>query len=403
MSHGHTAEHNAQNLKIGCYAACAHKADAITARPYVRAKHGVGNRLDIDADKGSTMFARPNPTPTSLPTASRGGLAIPAVRPQRLDAWRDYAYRTIITSDGVRLAVRDYGSAGAANHTVVLLHGLCLTKSSWALQIRELRLRWGNSLRIITYDHRGHGGSTGAKMQTYQIDRLAADLADVLTALRVRGPLTLAGHSMGGMTALAYLGHPTCDRPVEPQGLVLVATAAGRLAERGLGRLLGTPMTGVLFGLVDRIPRRAADQAIEGLTRPIRDGLVRYSGHGIADATASAIHTISLTTAAGFLPSLKRYDQYHTLKSIGAKTIVISGGADMTTPATHARDLAATIPGATHLHRPTAGHMLLQEESGLVTNAIDSVMGLPRPPVQAVSARVSGNTSGIRQLTAAVS
>jgi pimeloyl-ACP methyl ester carboxylesterase len=348
------------------------------------------------------MFARPNPTPTSLPTARNGGLAVPAVPRQRLDARRDYAERTIIASDGVRLAVRDYGSAGAASHTLVLLHGLCLTKSSWALQIRELRLRWGNRLRIITYDHRGHGASTGGEMGTYQIDRLATDLAEVLTVLRVSGPLSLAGHSMGGMTALAYFGRPTGDRPVEPQGLVLIASAAGRLAERGLGRLLATPATGWLFGLVGHLPRRAADQAIEGLTRPVRDGIVRYSGHGIADVTKSAIHTISLSTAAGFLPSLKRYDQYNTLKSIAAKTIVISGGADMTTPVTHARDLAAAIPGAIHLHRPTAGHMLLQDESDFVTNAIDSVMGLPRPP-RAVRARVPGNGSRIRQLTAAVS
>lgn len=184
------------------------------------------------------MFARPNPTPTSLPTARNGGLAVPAV-PRR-----DYVERTIITSDGVRLAVRDYGSAGAASHTLVLLHGLCLTKSSWALQIRELRHRWGHRLRIITYDHRGHGASTGGEMGTYQIDRLAADLAEVLTVLRVRGPLSLAGHSMGGMTALAYFARPTGDRPVEPQGLVLIASAAGRLAERGLGRLLATPATG---------------------------------------------------------------------------------------------------------------------------------------------------------------
>lgn len=117
-----------------------------------------------------------------------------AALPRRLDARRDgYVERTVITSGGVRLAVRDYGSAGAREHTVVLLHGLCLTQSSWALQIRHLVRRWGNSVRIITYDHRGHGRSTGADMHTYRIDRLAADLADVLTALRVTEPLTLAG------------------------------------------------------------------------------------------------------------------------------------------------------------------------------------------------------------------
>ena len=193
------------------------------------------------------MVARPNPTTTDMPTSRSGALAIRA-------AAGDYAERTVTTSDGARLAVRDYGRADTAEHTVVLLHGLCLTKSSWALQIRELLRRWGSSLRIISHDHRGHGGSTGAEMPTYRLGRLAADLAEVLIALRVSGPLTLAGHSMGGMTALAYFGRPASDRPVEPQGLVLIATAAGRLAQRGLGRLLATPATGMLFDFVGRIP-----------------------------------------------------------------------------------------------------------------------------------------------------
>ena len=68
------------------------------------------------------MFARPYPTTassayrstTSLPTPGGGSLDSTTARPHRLDARRDgYAERTVITSDGVRLAVRDYGSAGA--------------------------------------------------------------------------------------------------------------------------------------------------------------------------------------------------------------------------------------------------------------------------------------------------
>ncbi len=289
-----------------------------------------------------------------------------------------YAERTVVTGDGARLGVRDYRAAGPRDHTVVLLHGLCLTQSSWALQVRHLLRRWGSSVRIITYDHRGHGRSTGATMDSYRIDRLAADLADVLTTMRVRGPLTLAGHSMGGKTALAYLGRPPADRPVEPQGLVLVATAAGRLAERGLGRLLGTRATGMAFDLVNAMPRRVTERAVNGVVRPVYEGIARYAGAqraGAAAVTQSAIHTISLATATGFLPSLKRYDQYGALASISANTIVISGGADRTTPADHARDLAAAIPGATHVHRPTAGHMLLDEDAHCVNDAIDRVMG----------------------------
>ena len=96
---------------------------------------------------------------------------------------------------------------------------------------------------------------------------------------------------MGGMTALAYLGRPAADRPVEPQGLVLVASAAGRLAERGLGRLLATRATGALFDLVHHMPRRATDQAINGLVRPVCEGIIKYSGverNGAAAVTQSA-------------------------------------------------------------------------------------------------------------------
>ncbi|HZC93757.1 MAG TPA: alpha/beta fold hydrolase, partial [Mycobacterium sp.] len=104
----------------------------------------------------------------------------------------------------MRLSVRDYGSR-APDHTVVLLHGFCLDQSSWDIQIGQLIREWGNDIRIISYDHRGHGDSADAPMHTYRIEQLADDLATLLIALRVKGPLTLAGHSMGGMAALAYL------------------------------------------------------------------------------------------------------------------------------------------------------------------------------------------------------
>jgi pimeloyl-ACP methyl ester carboxylesterase len=299
-----------------------------------------------------------------------------------------YMARTVTTSDGVELAVRDYGPAHAAEHTVVLMHGLCLNQETWAPQIRELRGSWGRRLRVITYDHRGHGRSTHGDMDSYRIDRLAADLAEVLVALSVTGPLTLAGHSMGGMTALAYFARRPADRPVEANGLVLVATAAGRLTERGIGRLLGTPATGMLFDLVRHLPRRASvDQAIDGLTRPVRGCVARYAHRGAGKIAAGPeMQTISLSTAAGFLPSLKEYDEYGTLESIAAKTIVISGGTDRTTPVAHSRDLAAGIRGATHVHRPASGHMLLQDEPQAVADAIDSVLGLCHrsvPPAKA--------------------
>lgn len=281
--------------------------------------------------------------------------------------------RTVIVRDGVRLAVRDQGPIDA-DATVVLLHGLCLDQGTWAGQVRHLTRRWGARVRIISYDHRGHGGSDSAPTSTYVVEQLAADLADVLSALDVTGPLTLVGHSMGGMVALAYLGRPAADRPVEPHGVVLVATAAGRLAEHGVARLLASPATDVLCKFATRAPQRA----VRMLTKPVRAALTRQVGeHGRATLTTlfdTAMAAASLTTAVGFLPGLRSYDQYVTLAEIRAQTIVLSGGADLLTPVSHARDIAAAIAGATHVHLPTAGHMLPHEAAHAVSDAINHTL-----------------------------
>jgi pimeloyl-ACP methyl ester carboxylesterase len=259
----------------------------------------------------------------------------------------------VTTSDGVSLSVRAYGPRDAA-HTVVLLHGLCLNKDSWTIQIEHLLHQYGDSIRIISYDHRGHGDSAAAPMYTYHIDQLAADLADLLVALDVTGPLTLAGHSMGGMVALAYLGRPADQRPVQPHGLILVAAAAGKLAERGLGRLLANPGADILYELANHAPHAVADRVLRALARPICGALIRYGGYG----TASRDALVSVSAA-----------------TVNATTVIISGGADRLTPPSHAHDLARGIPGATLVHRPAAGHMLLDEAPHVISNAIIGVIG----------------------------
>jgi pimeloyl-ACP methyl ester carboxylesterase len=287
--------------------------------------------------------------------------------------------RTVTTSDGVSLSLREYGSRNPA-HTVVLLHGFCLTKDSWTIPIDHLLHQYGDSIRIISYDHRGHGDSAAASMHTYHIDRLAADLADLLAALGVAGPLTLAGHSMGGMVALAYLGRPASRRPVQPDGLILVATAAGKLTERGLGRFLANPATDVLYELAQRAPR-AVEHAFRVLARPVCGVLVRFGGYGTASpdarvaASAATVNATPAATKAGFLRALRHYDQYQTLSSITATTVVISGGADRLTPPSHAHDLAGGIPGATLVHRPAASHMLLDEAPHEISDAIIGIIG----------------------------
>jgi pimeloyl-ACP methyl ester carboxylesterase len=279
----------------------------------------------------------------------------------------------VMTDDGVLLAVHDCGPQ-TAQHTVVFLHGFCLTGASWAGQIAYLSRRYGSSVRVISYDHRGHGRSGPAPMSTYRIERLADDLAQVLAAAEVGGQVTLVGHSMGGMTALAYLGRH--GRPVEPRGLVLVATAAGKVAERGLGRLLATPVTAALPGLIERTP----DRVLRAMVGPVCAMLERWrSGAHSATLAAAALTALTTTpapTAVGFLPSLRAYDQYAALAEIRARTVVVSGGMDPLIPPVHGRDLAAGIQGARHVHLPGAGHMLPQSAPYVLHDAICRAMAI---------------------------
>ncbi|WP_211698686.1 alpha/beta fold hydrolase [Mycobacterium spongiae] len=304
----------------------------------------------------------------NLVTPTAGGLV--CLTGQRNRKKLKHTQVTVMTSDGVELAAHVYG-VSSARHTVVLLHGLCVSSDVWSRQVAYLLGRYGANVRVITYDHRGHGKSSAAPAHTYCVDQLASDLADVLAALHVRGALTLVGHSMGGMTALAYLGRPRADRPVDAQGLVLAATAAGKLSQRGLGRLLATPGIGVLLRAVNRVPKLARQALAAPLCATL--GRIWPTQRPMLTTMAEVAGTASLP-AAGFLPRLRDYDQYENLDRIDAKTVVISGGADPVTPASHSREIAGTIPDSAHVHLPQAGHMLPHEDPDAINDAISHVM-----------------------------
>jgi pimeloyl-ACP methyl ester carboxylesterase len=262
---------------------------------------------------------------------------------------------------------------------VVFLHGWCLSELAWRSQKARLRLDHGAPLRLISIDHRGHGRSDPAPLHTCRIEQLADDLAVVLTELNVRGPVTLVGHSMGAMVALEYALRPQGQRPVDPGGLVLVAAAAGKLAQRGLGKLLNTPATAALVTALAHTP----EHLLRITAGPVCAAVGRYCRCGRTErATVSALATAALattplTTAIGFLPSLRDWDRTDALGDVRARTVVVSGGNDLLTPVAHAEELAAGIPGASHLHVPEAAHMLPQHPPEVLQHALRAVISAP--------------------------
>jgi pimeloyl-ACP methyl ester carboxylesterase len=87
------------------------------------------------------------------------------------------------------LTMRTAGTDGPA---VLLLHGLGATGAVWDGLLERPGYRW------LAPDLPGHGGS--ARLPRYSFGGLAAAVAD---ALPERGPLLVAGHSLGGVVGLA--------------------------------------------------------------------------------------------------------------------------------------------------------------------------------------------------------
>ena len=98
--------------------------------------------------------------------------------------------RAVRTSDGVDLAVVEFGGAG---DPILLLHGLMGRATTW-WTVAEKLAAFG---RVLGLDARGHGRS--AARGPWSTDRMAADVTELLAQL---GPAVVVGHSMGGLHGL---------------------------------------------------------------------------------------------------------------------------------------------------------------------------------------------------------
>jgi pimeloyl-ACP methyl ester carboxylesterase len=279
------------------------------------------------------------------------------------------------TFDGLELDVRTYGPDDVAL-TAVLSHCWTLNQDDWHYQVRDLQREFGHRIRIVTWDHRGHGSSEEAPRSSCTIDNLARDMADVIDTHAPTGKLVLAGHSIGGMTMMALAAHrpELFDRVV---GTAFVATSAGELDTV----TLGLPEMGQL--LRAQIPRMLAlrSRTLSKKARrraPIieRQVVRRFLfGHPMrlvdAALTVEGIINSSAATMVGFYQDCMHHDRADGLKVLdGIPTHVLVGTRDVLTPVHHARKIADHVEGAVLTVVPDAGHMLPLERDELVSGVL---------------------------------
>lgn len=285
--------------------------------------------------------------------------------------------RSIRTSAGLGLHVEVDGPSDAPV-TVILAHGWTLDMRSWAPVAWRLAAGSGPAgqppVRVIRYDHRGHGRSELPARAEMTIEGLADDLADLIGELAPSGPLVLGGHSMGGMAIMALVERRPELVASRVAGVALVSTAAGGLADTTLGlsvRLLGLVRKGEIK-LADAawVDRRAVLTRRPTLIAPGLRALVvgRGADRGALRITSRCIADCRPATMVGFRPTLNAHERDAALAAFEQiPTEVMVGTRDKLTPVYQSRRIVTTANRARLTLYPGAGHMLPLERVDGVT------------------------------------
>jgi pimeloyl-ACP methyl ester carboxylesterase len=246
--------------------------------------------------------------------------------------------------------------------TVVLAHGWTLTRESWEPVVREVQSH--RAVRIVTYDQRGHGRSSWGGVRSQSIRALADDLATVLEATAPSGPLVLGGHSMGGMTVLAYAGRHRSAFADRVRGTVLVSTTASVAGRRGIR---GEAMA---MSLASRVPLLAPRALLPAAVHR-RHAFGENPDPAAVKATARQIGRTPFATTGRYFTSISAHDEVESLDSVAlAPSRVLVGSRDRITPARWSRALHAGIPGSVLTVLPGKGHMLTYEATDAVADAL---------------------------------
>src|SRR3984885_458324 len=242
---------------------------------------------------------------------------------------------------------------------LVLVQGMGFDRSGWDPGMRKLR----HDFRLVLVDNRGFGHSDRLG-GLFGVSAMAGDIVAVLDAAGIRRAHVM-GASLGGMVAqeLAITHAERVD------GLVLACTAPGwpfaYPMPPGALRLILVPA--VIRAEVAR--RRHTENALSARTVQDHPELVDrllelQDSQPPPDPRARSAQAAAGALYAGRLRQAR----------IGARTLVLHGGADTVVDPRNGRLLADRIPDARLVTFPDLGHLLFWEDPDGFTDAVTSFL-----------------------------
>ncbi len=286
----------------------------------------------------------------------------------------------IVSADGTALHAEAFGPSDGP--TIVLAHGWTEQLSFWGPVI-DVLVRRGQ--RVVAYDLRGHGRSAAAVDGDYALARFGEDVAAVLDAAADPDPshprATVAGHSLGAMSIVAWAGDHDVSAHASAAALVntgLGDLISGNLLLGELARWLNHPRLGRAM-LGSRAP-------LLPFSSPVSHALVRYVAFGpsATDGQVAFYERMLLDTPAAVRAAcgvaLSDMDLWSAVGGLTVPTLVIAGDRDRLTPPEHARRIAEALPDpAGVIVLEQTGHMSPLERPREVADALGELIAATTP------------------------
>lgn len=290
--------------------------------------------------------------------------------------------RSFTTPDGTSLALYWQGERDAPV-TIVLVHGWVLDSRTWN-PVADALSSGPRARPVLRYDLRGHGQSDPAQPATETIAQAADDLADLLCT-EVKGPVVLAGHSMGGMAVMALAQrHPELvAQRVARSGVHRDVVRRHGAAQPGPATRVGPnggPRGNRAEALGLGVPVVAASRAGHQMDRvdPAWGALAAVR----CTSAASRCHALRDVLGAGsaanlvtFRSTLDEHDQVAALAAFRQIPVLVLGAmSDRLTPIRHTGKIAAELPQATLVRYAGAGHLVTLERAEQLADRIEELV-----------------------------
>jgi pimeloyl-ACP methyl ester carboxylesterase len=262
------------------------------------------------------------------------------VRDDVVTSYKNAPTRTV-TAGGVTFAYRELGPRSGV--PVVFLTHLAAVLDNWDPRVVD---GFAAKRRVVTFDNRGVGASTGSTPRT--IEAMAKDAVTFMRALGF-DHVDLHGFSMGGMIAQVIAR----TDPDLVRRLILTGTGpAGGEGIKNVTRLSHLDTVRGLFTLQD--PKQFLFfTRTAGGRRAGKEFLAR-----LKERTHDRDKAISPISYSNQLKAIHRWglERPHDLSVIHQPVLVANGDNDRMVPSQNSSDLARRVPNGELVFYPDAGH-----------------------------------------------